>query len=443
LSKDNIIKPFDPVAWNATQFTKYLNYARSGGTLIVMNSNDYFTGMFSKLFSIDSKSNKTESFSSIVRHDTQQPFLNVSGRIKSFEIPPSPDVKVIASYRNMNNNVIAPFAIEKHFPGTGRIILINDKGYFDSINNNPEKNFLSLPKLPLIYLRPDISQVSMKAQDTKAMIGGVRAFGKMAINGSSFSIMNDSSSSSNVQASDILIFDKYGNLKNQIKNPDGVNIGLFGQYKVHINSSGILSLPQTSSQFDYIGMSIPNDFDMTVKLLPNKNSRATIVTNESGQLKTIEVHNESRIEFSKIRSPSHSMHTVPVLMKSPEIEVTGNISFDRTNIHAEPITRYAPLDFSGQLKAKFDIVNDYNEKHFRSGIRSDYITYLQSVSIDGKIKRDVELKVPGDISTNAKSRGLDIPFIKIFNSSSNILILIIFTSIALIASQLLWRRKNL
>jgi hypothetical protein len=352
-------------------------------------------------------------------------------------------VKVIASYRNMNNNVIAPFAIEKHFPGTGRIILINDKGYFDSINNNPEKNFLSLPKLPLIYLRPEDSQISMKAQDTKAMIGGVKAFGKMAINGSSFSIMNDSSGSSNVQASDILIFDKYGNLKNQIKNPDGVNIGLFGQYKVHINSSGILSLPQMSSQFEYIGMSIPNDFNMTVKLLPNINSHATIVTNESGQLKTIEVHNESRIEFSKIRSPSHSIHTVPVLMKSPEIDVTGNISFNRTNINAEPITRYAPLDFTGQLKAKFDIVNHYNEKHFRSGIRSDYITYLQSASIDGKIKRDIELKMPGDISTNAKSRGLDIPFIKIFNSSSNILILIIFTSIALIASQLLWRKKNL
>jgi hypothetical protein len=441
LSKDNIIIPFDPVAWNDTQFTKYLNYARSGGTLIVMNSNDNFNGVFSKLFSIDSKSNKTESFSSIVRHDTQQPFLNVSGRIKSFEIPPSPDVKVIASYRNMNNNVIAPFAIEKHFPGTGRIILINDKWYFDSINSNPGKNFLSLPKLPLIYLRPDNSQVSMKVQDTNAMIGGVKAVGKIAINGSSFSIINDSLSTSNVEASDILIFDKYGNLKNQIKNPVGVNIRLLGPYKVHINSSGNLSLPQMNSQFDNIGMSIPNDFNMTVRLLPSKNSHATIVANETGQLKTIEVQNESRIEFSKIRSPSHSIHTVPVLMKSPEIEVTGNISFKRTNIHAEPIDRYAPLDFSGQLKAKFDIVNHYNE-HSRNGIKSDYITYLQSVSIDGKIKRDIELKIPGDISKNAKTQGLYIPFIKIFNSSSNILILIIFTSITLIVSQLLWRKKH-
>ena len=231
-------------------------------------------------------------------------------------------------------------------------------------------------------------------------------------------------------------------MKNQIKNPAGVNVKLFGQYEVNINSSGILSLPQMSSQFDYIGMSIPNDFDMTVKLLPNKNSQATIITNESDQLKTIQVHNESQIEFSKIRSPSHSIHSVPVLMKNPEIEVTGNINFNRTNINAEPINRYAPLDFSGQLKAKFDIVNHYNEEHFRSGIRSDYITYLQSVSLDGKIKNDRELKMPGDISTNAKSRGLDIPLIKIFNSSSNILVLIVFTSITLIASLLLWRKKN-
>jgi len=129
-------------------------------------------------------------------------------------------------------------------------------------------------------------------------------------------------------------------------------------------------------------------------------------------------------------------------MKNPEIQVAGNISFNRTNINAEPIDRYSPLDFSGQLKAKFDMVNDYNEKHFRSGIRSDYITYLQNVYLDGKIKRDIEFKMPGDISTNAKSRGLDIPFIKILNSSSNILILIIFTSITLIVSLLLWRKKN-
>ena len=443
LSKDNIIIPFDPVVWNGTQFTNYLDYAKSGGTLIVMNSNDNFSGMFSKLFSIGSKSNKTESFGSIVREDTQQPFLNVSGRIKSFEVPPSPDVKVIASYRNMNNNVVAPFAIEKHFSGKGRIILINDKGYFDSINNNPEKNFLSLPKLPLIYLRPENSQVSMKAQDTNTMIGGMKAFGKIAINGSSFSIMNDSSGSSNIQTSAISIFDKYGNLKNQIKNPAWVNIRLFGPYEVHINSSGTISLPQMNSQFDYIGMSIPNDFDMTVKLLPNRNSHATIVTNESGQLKTINVQNESRIEFSNIRSPSHSIQTVPVLMKNPEIGVIGNTSLNRTNIHAEPINTYAPLDFSGQLKAKFDIVNDYNEKHFRSGIRSDYITYFQNVSLDGKIKRDLELKMPGDISVNAKSRGLDIPLIKIFNSSSNILILIIFSTITLIVSLLLWRKKSM
>jgi len=442
LSKDNIIIPFDPVAWNDTQFTKYLNYAKSGGTLIVMNSNDNFNGVFSKLFSIDSKSNKTESFSSIVRHDTQQPLLNVSGRTKNFKIPPSPDVKVIASYRNMNNDVIAPFAIEKHFSGPGKIILINDKGYFDSIKNNPEKNFLSLPKLPLMFLGPDKLQVSMKAQDTNAMIGNMKAFGNMSINGSSFSIMNDSLGSSNVQASDILIFDKYGNLKNQIKNSAGVNIRLFGQYNVRINSTGIVSLPQMSSQLDYIGMSMPNDFNMTVKLLPNKNSHATIVTNESSQLKTIEVQNESRIELTNIRSLSHSIHSVPVLMKSPEIEVTGNVSFNRTNIHAEPINIYGPLDFSGQLKAKFDIADHFNEKHFRSGIRSDYITYLQSVSLDGKIKRDTELKMPGEISTIAKIRGLDIPYMKILNSSNNIFILVIFTSITLIVSLLIWHKKQ-
>ena len=67
LSKNIILLPFDPENWSDTTFNNYLNYVRSGGTLVVSNSDGNMVGQFAKLLSIKFKGNNTDKFDDIVK----------------------------------------------------------------------------------------------------------------------------------------------------------------------------------------------------------------------------------------------------------------------------------------------------------------------------------------------------------------------------------------
>jgi hypothetical protein len=98
-----------------------------------------------------------------------------------------------------------------------------------------------------------------------------------------------------------------------------------------------------------------------------------------------------------------------------------------------------PLQVSGNLKAKFDSVDHFNERS-PDGIKNQDITYLKSVAIDGETKADGEaFKLPGDISYRAKKEGLVIPLIDILSSSTNIILVISLTTITIIATWLIRR----
>ena len=98
-----------------------------------------------------------------------------------------------------------------------------------------------------------------------------------------------------------------------------------------------------------------------------------------------------------------------------------------------------PLQVSGNLKAKFDSVDHFNQWS-PNGIRNQDITYLKSVAIDGETKADAEaFKIPGDISYRAKKEGLVIPLIDILSSSANIILLISLTTITIVATLLIRR----
>ncbi len=142
-----------------------------------MNSDGNFNGGFSKFFSIEPKSDKT-NFTSI-RQDNQHVFLNVSGMVRNVELKPSFDVNVIASYRDKDNKLIAPFAIEKTFDSNGRIIFINNNAYFDAINQNPKKYFLSLSNFSKLFqVNTGISTIPKGMEKgIKAFFGNVEMFG--------------------------------------------------------------------------------------------------------------------------------------------------------------------------------------------------------------------------------------------------------------------------
>jgi hypothetical protein len=328
---------------------------------------------------------------------------------------------VIASYRKNDSRAIVPFAIEKHTSEKGRIIYINGVGYFDAIFSNPKKYFLSLGNLSDLFESDRNRTIIEKnvSEPIKRFIGDVRMVGKININGYSF-LMDSNSSSSNVSVKNISISDRYGNLKNRFENLSIIDVKPSGRYEILINSTGKIMLPSTDSQHDYVEMSLPNNFNMTIKLLNDNNTYLDIMTNNSNSsINTIRVNNGSKIDFYKVRTESPILEVVPVLLKSPEIIVNGNVMFDKTNFYGQEIDDYTPLNVSGQVKAKFDLIDDFKEP-FRNGTKIQYLSYLGSLSVDGKRSQFKQgLELPGDISSDIKKRGLDVPLISILSTSTN------------------------
>jgi len=430
-SNNYIILPLDSQDLNDELFNQLLNYTKSGGTLVVINSDDKLQGKFSKLFSITPNVTTTGNFIRIARDDNQGDMINVTGTINHVNVGPSVNTSVVASYINVDNKSIVPFAIEKNMSDKGRIIYINSHGYFDAISNNPKKYFSSLATFSdFLGLDPN-SQLKKKnvSEAIKRFIGPVSMTGKISVNTSSSSMTsssmtNSSSSSANMYVKNISISDREGNLKSVFKNTSVIDIMLAGDYVQLINTSGKIVLPSTQSRQDYLGMSVPNGFNMTVNLLNDKNSLITVVTNNSDYSNSIiRLNNESKIDFYNIESESPDSHVVPIVVRDPEITVKGNVLFDKTNFYGQEIDDYIPLNLSGLVKIKFDLIEDFKEP-LRHGTKMQYLTYIDALSIEGKRNQaNRQVEIPGDISLEIKKRGLDVPLYSILNSSSNYMVL--------------------
>ena len=186
-SKKIIVIPFDPRDWSDTMFNEYLNYTRFGGTLIIINTDEDFKGRFSELFSIMSTGNDSKTFNTVKQNDDHV-FLNISGKVKNSKVEQESNASVIASYRNNDNAVIAPFALEKSL-SSGKIVLINGKAYFDAIYHNPKIYFPSLKTFSnLFQTSTDRYPVHNNSEPNNRFIGDVKMSGKITINSSSFSI---------------------------------------------------------------------------------------------------------------------------------------------------------------------------------------------------------------------------------------------------------------
>src|SRR5213592_3168096 len=84
------------------------------------------------------------------------------------------------------------------------------------------------------------------------------------------------SSSYNINAQGISIY-KNKKLDSTFNNVSISDLKLTGDYKVIINSKDQLRLPSMTSQHDYIGVSIPPKFNMTIQLSKEPPSSAEIV----------------------------------------------------------------------------------------------------------------------------------------------------------------------
>jgi hypothetical protein len=240
----------------------------------------------------------------------------------------------------------------------------------------------------------------------------------------------------------ISISDKYGNLKMQYENLSLLDIKTLGQYIQLTNTTGKMTLPSTNSKGNYLGVSLPNEFNMTVKLL-GADSRLTIITNNSNLTNNkILIGNESKIDFYSISPKSNISRNILMLLKNPELKVDGNALFDKSNFYGQEVDDYIPLNVNGKVKAKFDFVEDYKDT-FRDGTKIGYLTYIDSLKIEGQRNQTkLQLELPGYISDDIERRGMGVPMSSILTNVVNLAIIIVI-SIATIVAILFRRRMNL
>ena len=135
---------------------------------------------------------------------------------------------------------------------------------------------------------------------------------------------------------------------------------------------------------------------------------------------------------------------VPMTLKNPEISVDGHTSiknsyFDGYLTGSGALNDGVNLDFQGKFKTRFAFTDRFNE-HYRSGIRSNYISYLDWVEMIGSTGQKTDaLKLPGDVSSIAIKNGDNLPLMKILTSSASV---ITFASLILATISAIWISKR-
>src|SRR4029079_7831179 len=138
---------------------------------------------------------------------------------------------------------------------------------------------------------------------------------------------------------------------------------------------------------------------------------------------------------------------VPITLKNPQISVDGHSSiknsyFDGFLTGSGALDDGVNFDFYGKFKTKLTFVDQFNE-HYRSGTRSNYVSYLDDVDINGSTEQPTDvLKLPGDIPDKAIKKGNDLPLIAILRSTTNIFILIVLIAVTIFVLYFLKRNNS-
>jgi hypothetical protein len=518
-SKKYVVIPIDKEPYQKDETSKYLEYVTKGGNLIVINSNNKFDGIFSKLLSI--KLGNLTKYTGIETNNSnrinEKNSLTISGITRSLEIYPNSNstVKSYYTYKSNGSNlsqIVAPFAIEKNY-GKGKITYVNAIGYFDSIfgttspdndiTSNRTSNFETLSQvasfigiphdtLPVKKNTPQITSASMTR-----LIGDIRISSgqNVIINGSSLVFPDSNSNSSKTSASYNLSADDVSvstgnsrqisltnyrlinnNITNQIISTENnyyfkkaliKDLELFGgPFEIIINvtnSTRPMYLPTSLSYNDYVAMSIPKGFDMTIKFSTSNSTCAQfdlIKKNDTHSFQRIKVFGNSsssydessstgKILFHNVRGDIRDIRYLTALMKSPEIKIINENSDKEI---ANPVDEQSnsleyrinspdspPIEIQkgmGDITMNIDHIDNYNENYL-NWTRTKFITYLKNdIQVTDKDNNIISQtkeqplftrlmsKMPGDISEFAKEHGIEVPWRKVIISQPGILIAI-------------------
>jgi hypothetical protein len=430
------------------------------------------------------------------------------------------------------NQIVTPFVLEKKY-GNGKIIFVNMVGHYDStidkflpVNETEDKdNNLDLMKspnfLPLIGLGEEINNRYNRTNSHPiTSVPLTRIIGDLNISPDQNVMINSSSillphsnninkflnsynlTSKEVTVSNplrISILDKQSNHTYetgatyeprmlQAGKSDNYNIKFNnviikdfriygGPYEViinSINSSHSLHLPASSSYRNYIGITIPKGFDMTVRLFGGKGSyvESELITMDDHKKYIIRIYGNTNdynnngtdtteIRFFEVQTDAKNIGSISALMKMPSIKITNKddhtpleeqlgegttaISFKRDSSQNKPIKINR---LSGNIASTVGYVDDYNER-YHDTIKTQFVTYLDQniqiiredapVSTPGDYNRKkLQIAIPGDISMYAKEHGIELTWEDAIGSTNSIIMAVLIAAVTIILIALSW-----
>jgi hypothetical protein len=513
-SKRGIILPFDSISSdNGTlDFDKYIDYVNSGGTLmIVMNASNnnikMFNDNFGKLLQITSQ-NSSKTFTGIVTHDSSS-YVNVSGIVNDINLNHSAylgNTSIISSYVNDKNQSVAPLAVKRDVcfnvdsDSCGSIVLLNIGGYLDSVLRSPNEYFSTLSNFgDIIGLNADsadylgdspITSLPFMRAGSPIQSGGITTINSNSLLFPTLQDKNQTYGPHDLRIGKIYVSNPESKSKTLLYEDVKVkNLNIHGLFNSFINTNSSIRFDPYYSRDNYVGMSIPNGFNMTVNLLgknskleiegefSNVNSEADpdIESSNGNETYTSRIDtdhkypsllalNDSKIYFNNVESIPKDGISVPFMMKHPIIRMQGEVYFselypviinrpysigtiDRTlNIENGlserlPFSSGSPTSLSNSnVSLQIKNIDDfYGEPYHR------VITYINSSDIKGVLKINENkgaIEIMGDISQVAKERGNSIPVLESFKSLPNILSLIIIVSSISIIGKVFIQRST-
>ena len=127
-----------------------------------------------------------------------------------------------------------------------------------------------------------------------------------------------------------------------------------------------------------------------------------------------------------------------ILLKSPKIEVNGSTTFEEFYNPDRSSDKVRKLQIDGNLTMRLNQIDDINDID-QNIIKTRFVTYLDLVKSQGNISMVTQkamFRIPGDISDEAKEKGIDVPWIKAMSSVTSILVIIL---ILFAGTLLIWK----
>jgi hypothetical protein len=167
------------------------------------------------------------------------------------------------------------------------------------------------------------------------------------------------------------------------------------------------------------------------------------IVNQNGSVtKYVSLYNNSKIEFYGLKANA-PLNLFPILVKEPQLKVNGHSYINKAYLDgyltsSDELYDGSPVDLEGQLDASFAFVDNFDEPYYNV-TKTRYITYLQSLAMDGKLNQDEEdLKLPGDIYFKSTEK---LPLVTILASPINIVVLLALIIMVIVVSKSLSKKK--